>query len=111
MRTSLAWQALAPALCACTCIAAHAAEPTATAIEFYSAALNHYFITAYPDEAAMLDAGVVVPGWTRTGARFSAWAQAGDKASALAVWLLPSARRAADPIRTSTPPMRANARS
>ena len=85
MRTSLACRAAAPALFACTCIAAHAAEPTATAIEFYNAALNHYFITAYPEEAAMLDAGVVVAGWTRTGARFSAWAQAGDKASAVPV--------------------------
>ena len=30
------------------------AEPTATVIEYYAAALNHYFITADPAEAAML---------------------------------------------------------
>jgi len=40
------------------------------AVEFYNVALDHYFITAEPDEAAMLDAGVVVPGWTRTGFNF-----------------------------------------
>ncbi len=53
-------------------------EPTATVIEYYNAALNHYFMTAYPDEAAMLDAGLVVPGWTRTGVEFNAWANADD---------------------------------
>lgn len=36
-------------------------------VEYYNAALDHYFITADPAEAAMLDAGVVVPGWRRTG--------------------------------------------
>jgi dienelactone hydrolase len=40
------------------------------AVEFYNASLDHYFITAEPDEAAMLDAGVVVPGWRRTGFDF-----------------------------------------
>jgi dienelactone hydrolase len=41
-----------------------------TAVEFYNASLDHYFITAEPDEAAMLDAGVIVPGWRRTGFDF-----------------------------------------
>ena len=41
-------------------------------IEFHSAALDHYFITAFPEEAAALDAGVP-PGWTRTGRTFKAW--------------------------------------
>jgi len=40
------------------------------AVEFYNASLDHYFITAEPDEAAMLDAGVLVPGWRRTGFDF-----------------------------------------
>ncbi|HTS23635.1 MAG TPA: DUF1800 family protein [Casimicrobiaceae bacterium] len=65
--------------------AARAAEPTATVVEFYAASLNHYFITASPDEAAMLDAGVVVPGWVRTGATWSAWAAAGDDPAAVPV--------------------------
>jgi uncharacterized protein (DUF1800 family) len=66
-------------------VAALANEPTATVIEYYNAALNHYFMTAYPDEAAMLDAGVVVPGWTRTGVTWSAWANPGDDPMAVPV--------------------------
>jgi uncharacterized protein (DUF1800 family) len=60
-------------------------EPTATVIEYYNASLNHYFITAYADEAAMLDAGVVVPGWQRTGVQFMAWANSSDDPNALPV--------------------------
>ena len=41
-------------------------------IEYYNAALDHYFVTAFADEAAALDAGVP-PGWTRTGLDFHAW--------------------------------------
>jgi predicted dienelactone hydrolase len=44
-----------------------------TVVEYYRGANNHYFITAEPAEAAMLDAGVVVPGWSRTGFDFKAW--------------------------------------
>jgi dienelactone hydrolase len=40
------------------------------AVEFYNPTLDHYFITAEPAEAAMLDAGIVVPGWHRTGFDF-----------------------------------------
>ena len=42
-------------------------------IEFYNASLGHYFITAFLEEAAMLDAGVEVPGWKRTGYVFKSW--------------------------------------
>src|SRR6266571_8385842 len=35
-------------------LGASAIEPTASVIEYYNAALNHFFITAYADEAAML---------------------------------------------------------
>ena len=40
------------------------------AVEYYNASLDHYFMTAEPDEVAMLDAGIVVPGWQRTGYEF-----------------------------------------
>ena len=40
----------------------YAAEPTATVVEFHNAALNRYFITASPTEAATLDAGTRRPG-------------------------------------------------
>jgi dienelactone hydrolase len=45
-----------------------------TTVEYYNAALDHYFVTADPAEVAMLDAGVVVPGWRRTGYAFKAFA-------------------------------------
>ena len=42
-------------------------------VEFYNATLKHYFMTSEPAEAAMLDAGVIVPGWVRTGFDFKSW--------------------------------------
>lgn len=66
-------------------VAASAGEPTANVIEYYNASLNHFFITAYPDEAAMLDQGTEIKGWTRTGVTWSAWANAGDSATAVPV--------------------------
>ena len=44
------------------------------AVEFYNRSLDHYFMTAEPAEAAMLDAGMVVPGWVRTGFDFKVYA-------------------------------------
>ena len=46
-------------------------------VEFINDSLAHYFYTADVDEAAMLDAGVIVPGWRRTGLRFKAWDRGG----------------------------------
>jgi dienelactone hydrolase len=42
----------------------------AVVVEYYSNALGHFFITADPAEAAMLDAGIIVPGWLRTHYEF-----------------------------------------
>jgi uncharacterized protein (DUF1800 family) len=64
---------------------AFAIEPTAQAIEYHNASLDHYFITAFPEEAAMLDAGIVVKGWTRTGVTFNVWRDAGDDPAAVPV--------------------------
>ena len=44
---------------------------TVDAIEFYHADFNHYFITATAEEAAILDKGTEIQGWTRTGYTFS----------------------------------------
>ena len=41
-------------------------------IEYYNAALDHYFITAFAEEAAALDSGIP-PGWARTGYVFRSW--------------------------------------
>jgi len=43
-------------------------------VEFHNASLDHYFITADAPEIAMLDQGVLVPGWRRTGYEFKSWA-------------------------------------
>jgi hypothetical protein len=42
-------------------------------IEYYNASVDHYFITAIPQEIANLDGGLT-PGWTRTGQSFLAFA-------------------------------------
>jgi len=52
-------------------VAGSASAGLGTAIEYYNPALHHYFITAYPEEAAALDAGTNVKGWTRTGGQFT----------------------------------------
>jgi hypothetical protein len=49
------------------------ALPQAIAVEYYNPSLDHYFITTEPAEAAMLDAGVVVPGWQRTHDEFKVY--------------------------------------
>ncbi len=41
-------------------------------IEYYAPSINSYFITAFPEEAAALDAGII-PGWSRTGQTFHSW--------------------------------------
>lgn len=46
-----------------------------TAIEYYNPALRHYFITAYPEEATALDAGINVKGWVRTGGQFTVFTE------------------------------------
>jgi len=42
----------------------------AIVVEYDNTTLGHFFITAEPAEAAMLDAGIIVPGWQRTHYEF-----------------------------------------
>jgi dienelactone hydrolase len=42
-------------------------------VEYYNASLDHYFMTAMPEEIAILDAGMPIAGWARTGRVFKAW--------------------------------------
>ena len=51
--------------------AVHAAEPTATVVEYRHAALDRYFLTANAVEIDALDAGSLA-GSTRTGVTFRA---------------------------------------
>jgi hypothetical protein len=46
-----------------------AAAATQEAVEYYNATLDHYFVTALPDEIAKLDSGSFV-GWQRTNRGF-----------------------------------------
>jgi len=73
-----------------TLVAALPATPLAAAglvdaIEFYNASLNHYFLTAVPQEADAIDEGAVGPGWIRTGFAFHAYAADVDAKEALPV--------------------------
>jgi glucose/arabinose dehydrogenase len=53
----------------------HRLAPTAApiAVEYFNAALGHYFLTAFVEEAAALDAGAQGGAWTRTGFAFQVW--------------------------------------
>jgi len=62
---------------------ASALEPTATLVEYSNAALDNYVITPFAAEIAALDRST--SGWRRTGATWSAWANAGDSATAVPV--------------------------
>jgi len=48
------------------------APPIATAVEYYHTGFNHYFITSFTNEIALLDAGQF-QGWVRTGRQFNVW--------------------------------------
>jgi len=63
-------------------------------IEYYNIGVDHYFITALPQEIANLDGGLT-PGWTRTGLSFLAFAigssGGGPSASPVCRFFAPSA--------------------
>ena len=46
-------------------------------VEYYSVALDHYFMAAGPDEVALVDSGARGD-WKRTGQTFNAWLRAAD---------------------------------
>lgn len=46
-------------------------------VEYYAPSLDHYFVSAWPDEIAKLD-GAPNLGWMRTGQVFKAWLRQGD---------------------------------
>jgi len=51
--------------------------PRFNVAEYFAVSLDHYFMTAFTDEQASLDAGVP-PGWRRTGESFPAYAASGS---------------------------------
>jgi hypothetical protein len=59
-------------LAATTTTQISASVASLSVVEFYHAALDHYFITADASEAAAIDNGSAGPGWIRTGESFKA---------------------------------------
>jgi len=51
------------------------AQSTGTAVEYYHAGFDHYFITAYPHEIDLLDTGGLGGAWSRTGQAFPVWTE------------------------------------
>ena len=64
---------------------------TVDVVEYYNAALDHYFITWVAAEVAALDAGTQIRGWTRTGAQFKAHATAQPGTSPICRFYIPPA--------------------
>lgn len=69
---------IALALALAGCAAALAAEPTATAVEYYNTALRHYFVSASPGEMQAVESGGAGPGWVRTGGQFGVFRDPAD---------------------------------
>ena len=68
-----------------------APAPTKTAVvEYYHAALDHWFVSALPADIAALDSGRLA-GWARTGRTFNAYADAAPGASPVCRFYLPPA--------------------
>jgi hypothetical protein len=66
------------------------ADPAvSTAIEYYNAGLDHYFLTHVAAEAAVLDAGATIKGWSRTGQSFSVYASGRAGASPVCRFYIP----------------------
>ena len=53
---------------------------TQTAVEYYYADWNFYFVTSFPDEIAALDGGAFGGVWKRTGQTFAVWSDASGRA-------------------------------
>lgn len=66
---------------------------TVTLVEYYNAALDHYFMTSLAPEIAALDSGVIA-GWMRTGQSFNAYAAPVVDADPVCRFYLPAPRNA-----------------
>jgi hypothetical protein len=67
-------------------------SPAVDVIEYYNASLDHYFITWVPVEIAILDAGVQIKGWTRTGEQFRTYVTAGADRTPVCRFYIPPAK-------------------
>lgn len=67
------------------------APPSATVVEYYHAGLDHYFITWIAAEIALLDEGVKIKGWARTGVTFRAYTASTAASSPICRFYIPPA--------------------
>ena len=63
-----------------------------TAVEYYNASLDHYFLTHVAAEIAILDAGTTIKGWTRTGQSFAVYATPSAGTSPVCRFYIPPAK-------------------
>jgi hypothetical protein len=63
-----------------------------TAVEFYNASLDHYFVTHVAGEIALLDAGTTTRGWVRTGQSFKVWTSAQAGSSPVCRYYIPPSK-------------------
>ena len=63
--------------------------PTVEVVEYYNAAMDHYFITWIAAEMANLDAGLTSTRWTRTGRTFKAFAASQSATSQVCRFYIP----------------------
>ncbi|ABA58603.1 Glycosyl hydrolase, BNR repeat [Nitrosococcus oceani ATCC 19707] len=59
-------------------VPAEEARGEVTVTEFFNVDLGHYFMTASPEDVAIIEAGGAGPGWERTGHTFKAWSNLGS---------------------------------
>jgi YVTN family beta-propeller protein len=67
------------------------APPAAAVVEYYHAALDHYFISWMPSEIAALDVGFAIRGWKRTGFALKAFTVARPGTSPVCRYYIPPA--------------------
>jgi hypothetical protein len=72
--------------------ASWAAGASTQVVEYYHAAFDHYFVTWGPAEIAILDAGVAIKGWVRTGHTWRAHTAGQDGASPVCRFYIPPER-------------------
>ena len=62
---------------------------SALAVEFYNQSLDHYFLTHIATEIALLDEGVTIKGWVRTGQSFKVYPAARSDSSPVCRFYIP----------------------
>jgi hypothetical protein len=70
-------------------VATTIAAPTVDVIEFYNAAMDHYFMSSLVADIQALDSGHF-PGWARTGRSFKAYSQQATGASPVCRFYMPA---------------------